>query len=112
MRARKGLMDERADAFLACPAASGRSRSSSRSGSPAAFGLHAKPVVLLDVDGLYAPLRLQLDVMHDGGFLRGPALAALAWAITVAEALDAVEAGLAAPAVLQPLAEEVLGAEP
>jgi len=30
----------------------------------------------------------------------------------VAEALDAVEAGLAAPAVLQPLAEEVLEAEP
>jgi uncharacterized protein (TIGR00730 family) len=37
-----------------CPAGSGRSRSSSRSGPWGQLGLHAKPCGVLDVDGFYA----------------------------------------------------------
>ncbi len=74
--------------------------------------MHVKPVVVLDVDGLYAPLREQIDLMAERGFLRGPARAALQWAATVEQALDLIEAGLRDPVRLHPLAEEVLEAEP
>jgi len=63
-------------------------------------------------DGLYAPLLQQVELMHERGFVRTPALGALQWAGTVEEALDLVEAGLAKPVRLHPLAEEELEAEP
>jgi predicted Rossmann-fold nucleotide-binding protein len=76
------------------------------------LGMHSKPVVALDVDGLYAPLRAQVDLMVERGFVRPPAVQALQWAGSVEEALDLVEAGLDAPRQFTPLAEEVLEAEP
>ena len=112
MRARKGLMDERSDAFLALPGGLGTLEELFEVWVSRSLGMHAKPVVALDVDGLYAPLRLQLDVLAERGFVRRPALSALSWATTVTEALDLVDAGLAAPVVMEPLAEEVLEAEP
>ena len=112
MRARKGLMDERSDAFLALPGGLGTLEELFEVWVSRSLGMHAKPVVALDVDGLYAPLRAQVDLLAERGFVRRPALSALAWATTVTEALDLVEAGLASPVVLSPLAEEVLEAEP
>ncbi len=50
--------------------------------------------------------------MVERGFIRPPAVQALQWASSVQEALDLVEAGLAAPRQFTPLAEEVLEAEP
>ena len=76
------------------------------------LGMHVKPVVVLDVDGLYAPLRAQVELMAERGFLREPAHRALQWAGSVGEALNLVEAGLRDPVRLHPLAEEVLEAEP
>jgi uncharacterized protein (TIGR00730 family) len=78
MRTRKGLMDDRSDAFLALPGGLGTLE----------------------------------ELFEDRGFVRRPALSALQWATTVTGALDLVEAGLASPVVMQPLAEEVLEAEP
>ena len=112
MRARKGLMDERAEAFLALPGGLGTLEELFEVWVSRSLGMHAKPVVALDVDGLYAPLRAQVELLAERGFVRRPALSALSWASTVTEALDLVEAGLAAPVVMQPLAEEVLEAEP
>ena len=112
MRSRKGLMDERSDAFLALPGGLGTLEELLEVWVARSLGMHAKPVVALDVDGLYAPLRAQVDLLTERGFVRRPALSALQWATTVTEALDLVEAGLAAPVVMQPLAEEVLEAEP
>ena len=112
MRTRKGLMDDRSDAFLALPGGLGTLEELFEVWVARSLGMHVKPVVALDVDGLYAPLRAQLDLLADRGFVRRPALTALQWATTVTGALDLVEAGLAAPVVLQPLAEEVLEAEP
>jgi len=112
MRTRKGLMDERSDAFLALPGGLGTLEELFEVWVARSLGMHVKPVVALDVDGLFAPLRLQLDVLAQRGFVRRPALSALSWATTVTEALDLVDAGLAAPVVLEPLAEEVLEAEP
>ena len=112
MRTRKGVMDARADAFLALPGGLGTLEELFEVWVSRSLGMHVKPVVALDVDGLYAPLRAQVDLLHERGFVRRPALGVLRWAGSVSEALDLVEAGLAAPVALQPLAEEVLEAEP
>ena len=112
MRTRKGLMDDRSDAFLALPGGLGTLEELFEVWVARSLGMHVKPVVALDVDGLYAPLRAQLDLLVERGFVRRPALSALSWATTVTEALDLVDAGLASPVVMEPLAEEVLEAEP
>ena len=112
MRVRKGLMDERSDAFLALPGGLGTLEELFEVWVARSLGLHAKPVVALDVDGLYAPLRAQVDLMVERGFVRPPAAQALSWASTVEEALDLVEEGLRTSTTMQPAAEEVLEAEP
>jgi uncharacterized protein (TIGR00730 family) len=112
MRTRKGLMDARADAFLALPGGLGTLEELFEVWVARSLGMHVKPVVALDVDGLFAPLRAQVELLAERGFVRRPALSALQWASTATEALDLVEAGLAAPVAMQPLAEEVLEAEP
>ncbi|MEX2289236.1 MAG: TIGR00730 family Rossman fold protein [Mycobacteriales bacterium] len=112
MRIRKGLMDERADAFLALPGGLGTLEELFEVWVARSLGMHAKPVVALDVDGLYAPLRAQVDLMVERGFVREAATAALSWASSAEEALDLVEEGLRTAAPMQPAAEEVLEAEP
>ena len=112
MRTRKGLMDARSDAFLALPGGLGTLEELLEVWVARSLGMHAKPVVALDVDDLYAPLRAQVDLMVERGFVRPPAVEALQWASSVEEALDLVEAGLADPPQFTPLAEEVLEAEP
>ena len=112
MRERKGVMDARADAFLALAGGLGTLEELFEVWVARSLGLHVKPVVVLDTDGLYAPLRAQVELMHDRGFVRTPALGALQWASTVEQALDLVEAGLADPVRMHPLAEEELEAEP
>ena len=112
MRTRKGLMDDRSDAFLTLPGGLGTLEELVEVWVARTLGMHAKPVVALDVDGLYAPLRAQVDLMVARGFVRPEAAAALVWASTVDGALDAVEAGLRAPVRLSPTADEVLEAEP
>ena len=107
MRARKGLMDERADAFLALPGGIGTLEELTEVWVARSLGLHAKPVVVLDVDGLYAPLRAQLDLMVERGFARPAAVEALTWTASVAEALDAVGDGLDQAAVVPALDEVV-----
>lgn len=111
MRTRKAVMDERSEAFLALPGGIGTLEELFEVWTSRSLGMHVKPVVVLDVDGLYAPLKLQLEVMADRGFVRPQALAALQWATSVDEALDLVEAGLVDPVRLVPLAEEELEAE-
>jgi len=112
MRERKGVMDARADAFLALAGGLGTLEELFEVWVARSLGLHVKPVVVLDTDGLYAPLRAQVELMHERGFVRTPALGALQWASTVEEAIDLVEAGLASPVRMHPLAEEELEAEP
>ena len=112
MRTRKGLMDARSDAFLALPGGLGTLEELLEVWVARSLGMHVKPVVALDVDGLYAPLQAQVALLAERGFVRRPAVSALQWAGSVGEALDLVEAGLAAQVRLEPLAEEVLEAEP
>ncbi len=111
MRTRKGLMDARADAFLTLPGGIGTLEELFEVWVARSLGLHSKPVVALDVDGLYAPLRAQVALMVERGFVRQPATLALTWTSSVAEALDVLESELQTAAPMQPLAEEVLEAD-
>lgn len=112
MRIRKGLMGARADAFLTLPGGLGTLEELFEVWVARSLGLHAKPVVALDTDGLYAPLRAQVELMVERGFVRRPATQALQWASTVDEALDLLEHGLRTSTRMTPLADEVLEAEP
>lgn len=110
MRTRKGLMDSRSDAFLALPGGLGTLEELTEVWTARLLGMHTKPVVALD-DPLWAPLRAQVEVMVDRGFVRAEAAAALQWASSVAEAFDLIERGLAAPVRIVPVIEEALEGE-
>lgn len=83
MRARKGVMDERSDAFLALPGGLGTLEELLEVWVARSLGMHAKPVVVLDPDGLYDPLREQVDRLVDRGFTRPEAAGTVGWARTV-----------------------------
>ncbi|MCW2600481.1 MAG: hypothetical protein JWM02_2310 [Frankiales bacterium] len=112
MRVRKGIMDARADAFLTLPGGLGTLEELAEVWTSRFLGMHTKPVVALDLDGLWAPLRAQVDLMVERGFVRPEAAAALQWAGSVAEAFDLVEAGIADPVRLVPTLDEELEADP
>jgi predicted Rossmann-fold nucleotide-binding protein len=78
------------------------------------LGMHGKPVVVLDPDGLYDPLRAQVDLLVERGFVRDGARDAITWVTTVTEAFDAVEVQLAdaGPPTVTAAPDEVLEAEP
>jgi uncharacterized protein (TIGR00730 family) len=113
MRARKGLMDARADAFLTLPGGLGTLEELLEIWVSRTLAMHAKPVVVLDPDGIFEPLRAQVDLLVEGGFVREGAQAAVTWVRDPGEAFDAIDAALAAPAepVLTAAPDEVLEAE-
>ncbi|GAC1441661.1 MAG: TIGR00730 family Rossman fold protein [Mycobacteriales bacterium] len=108
MRTRKGLMDERSDAFLTLPGGLGTLEELLEVWVARFLGMHAKPVVALDPDGLFAPLREQVEVLVEKGFVRQESVDALTWATTVEEALDAVERELATATTMTPQPHETL----
>jgi len=115
MRARKGEMDRRSDAFLALPGGLGTLEELLEVWVARTLGLHAKPVVVLDPDGVYEPLREQIDHLVAEGFVRDQARDVLHWTTGVQEALAAVESGWAEAVERVPaasVAEEMLEAEP
>jgi uncharacterized protein (TIGR00730 family) len=94
MRARKGLMDERSDAFLVLPGGIGTLEELMEVWTSRSLGMHAKPVVVLDPCGDFAGLRDLVGTLGERGFVRPTAAAHLQWATGVAEALDLVEHGV------------------
>jgi uncharacterized protein (TIGR00730 family) len=112
MRERKGRMDAAADAFLTLPGGLGTIEELSEVWVAATLGMHAKPVVVLDPTGLYAPLHDLVRGLEAEGFLRQTAAAAVTWTTDVRSALDAIEAGLAATATTTPEAGDVLESAP
>jgi len=111
MRVRKGEMDRRADAFLTLAGGIGTLEELLEIWVGRVLRMHNKPVVVLDPDGVFAPLRQQIDVLVDAGFARATVHDALAWTTDVSEAFDLIERGLPVP-MPPPSAEEVLEAEP
>ena len=71
MHTRKALMAERADAFLILPGGFGTFEEMFEVLAWQTLNIHAKPVVLLNVDGFYDTLLQFLDVCDREGMLRG-----------------------------------------
>ncbi|MDQ1646718.1 MAG: hypothetical protein QOJ50_2902 [Cryptosporangiaceae bacterium] len=97
MRARKAIMDDRADAFLGLPGGIGTLEEVFEVWTSRSLDMHAKPVVLLDPYGFYDGLFGWLREVSDAGFVRAEALAALTLATTVSEAFDLLEKDLPSP---------------
>ncbi len=111
MRTRKRIMDERSDAFLTLPGGLGTLEELLEIWVARFLGMHDKPVVALDPDGLFAPLREQVESLVDQGFVRRSAADALRWTSSVEEALDALESQLTAGTHRTPAVEELLEAD-
>lgn len=93
MRERQRFMDERSDAFVILPGGLGTLAELLEIVTLRQLGYHDRPVVLLDPDGFWQPLRDQLDAAIARG-LASPACHDLfAPVATVDAALDAVVTG-------------------
>ncbi|HZZ97566.1 MAG TPA: TIGR00730 family Rossman fold protein [Jatrophihabitantaceae bacterium] len=90
MRERKQIMESRAEAFLALPGGIGTLEELFEMWTSLSLGMHAKPVAVLDPDGLYDPLWSWLDALIDQGFVRQAALDVLVRARTVDDAFAAL----------------------
>lgn len=99
MHERKQLMYDLADGFIALPGGLGTLEELAEVTTWSQLGLHAKPVVLLDVEGFWEHLVAQLDHMVRVGLLK-PSNRAL-----IQRAQDA-QGALAALAAAQPAREE------
>lgn len=110
MRARKGLMDARADAFLTLPGGLGTLEELLEIWVSRTLAMHGKPVVVLDPDGLYEPLRRQVDLLVQRGFVRAGARDVVTWVRDVGAAFDAIERGYAEPTLFA-APDEILEAE-
>ncbi|GAB3196615.1 TIGR00730 family Rossman fold protein [Geodermatophilus arenarius] len=91
MHERKARMAELSDAFVALPGAAGTLEELFEAWTWGMLGLHAKPVVLLDVDGFWQPLLAQLGRMADDGYLERRRLDALGVVTDAAGLLAFVE---------------------
>src|SRR5215469_5004145 len=70
MHERKQLMYDLADGFIALPGGLGTLEELAEVATWTQLGLHAKPVVLLDVANFWAPLVQQLDRMVEVGLMK------------------------------------------
>ena len=70
MHDRKRLMAENADAFAILPGGIGTLDEMFEAISWKQLGLHDKPILLVDIDGYWAPLRALLDHIVAEGFAR------------------------------------------
>jgi uncharacterized protein (TIGR00730 family) len=92
MHERKQLMYDLADGFIALPGGLGTLEELAEVATWAQLGLHAKPVVLLDVDGFWDPLVAQLDRMVTIGLLKPANRDLIQRASTAPDALTALAA--------------------
>jgi uncharacterized protein (TIGR00730 family) len=88
MRSRKAEMDRRADGFLVLPGGLGTLEELLEIWTARALGMHVKPLVILDPDGVFAPLREQAASFVTAGFAQQAAIDHAAWATDVGAAFD------------------------
>ncbi len=91
MRERKAIMDERCDAFLTLPGGLGTLEELLEVWTARSLGLHDKPIVVLDPDGVFDPLFDWLDRMRAEGFVRESAIATVTRTRSVSAAFAALE---------------------
>lgn len=94
MLARKALMIDKADAFLTLPGGLGTLDELFEVWTTGTLGVHAKPVVLLDVDGFYSGLTEWLAGLSAQNFMHGNAMRSLHVVPTVAQAFAVIEGAI------------------
>ena len=109
LRERKGQMDSRSDGFLALPGGLGTLDEIFEIWVSRTLGMHHKPLVVLDPDGVFAMMRAQVDDLVLRGFARPAVRDAIQWATGVGEAFDMLEAQ---QVPIMPTAGEVLESDP
>jgi hypothetical protein len=92
MHERKRLMSENADAFAVLPGGIGTLDEMFEILSWKQLGLHDKPILLADIGGYWAALRVLLDDIVTKGFARPEARALVRVVPTVAALMAALEA--------------------
>jgi len=90
MRQRKGIMDERSDAFLALPGGIGTLEELVEVWTARSLNMHHKPVVVLDPWGDYDHLHALLDHWVGRGFVKPASVAHVHWATDIEGALDEI----------------------
>jgi uncharacterized protein (TIGR00730 family) len=95
MRQRKGIMDERSDAFLALPGGIGTLEELVEVWTARSLNMHHKPVVVLDPWGDYDHLHALLDHWVQRGFVKPASVAHVHWATDIEAALDEIAAAWA-----------------
>jgi len=100
MHARKALMSERADAYIALPGGYGTWEELLEIATWRQIGLHGRPIVLVNVDDYYAPLQAMVARGIAAGFM-APALGEFLTFVPDAEAALLALRGYTPPAVLQ-----------
>lgn len=91
MRARKTLMEERGDAFIALPGGYGTLEEVLEIITNKQLQLHNKPIVLLNINNYYAPLLEQFRSGVEQGFIRPEYLSLFEVALTPEDALAAID---------------------
>jgi uncharacterized protein (TIGR00730 family) len=91
MCTRKAEMMRRSDAFLTLPGGLGTLDELLEVWTTRTLGLHTKPVVVLDPEGIFTPFREFTGQLQAQGFVRPGALEAVTWVTSAAAALDAIE---------------------
>jgi uncharacterized protein (TIGR00730 family) len=109
LRERKGEMERRSDGFLALPGGLGTLDEIFEIWVSRSLGMHDKPLVVLDPDGVFAMMRAQVDDLVLRGFARPAVRDAIHWATEVGPAFDLLEAQQAR---IVPTAGEVLESDP
>jgi uncharacterized protein (TIGR00730 family) len=97
MRTRKAEMDRRAQAFLVLAGGLGTLEELVEVWAAKSLVMHNKPIVVLDIDGLFDPLRAQLARFVDRGFAHSSVIDEVSWATDVDSAFALLEKGLESP---------------
>lgn len=109
MRARKGEMDRRSDAFLVLPGGLGTLEELFEVWTGRVLGEHDKPLVVIDADRILNPLRELVLHLVEHGFARPAVMDAIHWTSSIADAFDHLDETVAP---IAPTSEEILEAEP
>jgi uncharacterized protein (TIGR00730 family) len=100
MCTRKVEMMRRSDAFLTLAGGLGTLDELLEVWTTRWLGMHGKPVVVLDPDGVFAPLRTFAERLCELGFVRPGALDVVTWATSLPEAFEAIEQAAGLPGQL------------
>jgi uncharacterized protein (TIGR00730 family) len=111
MRSRKAEMERLSDAFIVLPGGIGTLEEFFEIWVARSLGMHNKPVVVLDPAGVYAPLQTWLAELTSAGFITTDAARCAAWASSIDQAIEIIQAQLIAPVEVTPTDAQIAEAE-